>query len=62
MELDDDPKKNDPGVHLRVLRVLLPSLAHVILPDLERAVEEHLEHELYCSPGYDGGQYGPDSR
>lgn len=46
MELSDDPKKNEPGIHMRVLRVLLPSSAHRVMAALEHAIQEHIGREV----------------
>ena len=56
MELSDDPKKNEPGIHMRVLRVLLTASAHVLLPSFEQAISERIDQELLFVPENVAGQ------
>lgn len=46
MKLDDDPQKNEPGVHMRVLRILLPNNSHHLLDKFQSAIIQGVEAEL----------------
>jgi hypothetical protein len=49
MELHDDPKMNEPSVHMRVLRVLLPMFTPTLQSSLENTISESIQNELKVS-------------
>ncbi|KZF26778.1 cytochrome P450 [Xylona heveae TC161] len=50
-ELHDNPKDNEPNIHLRVIRVILPSYFPILQPILEQKIRDTFAHELISKAG-----------
>jgi hypothetical protein len=57
MELNDDPKMNEPNVHNRVLRVLLPMFAPTLQSGLADTISESIQNEMMVNSTCNTGQF-----
>jgi hypothetical protein len=57
MKLHDDPKMNEPSVHNRVLRVLLPMFAPVLQASFENEITAGIRNALQESSTCDQGKF-----